>query len=64
MMGVVVWGCEGVQIGMTTWDMTPTHRGFDTFLGFYGASEDCMVCLMICAAIICQISCTPCRYRT
>ena len=40
MMGVRVWGCEGVQIGMTTWDMTPTHRGFDTFLGFYGADED------------------------
>ena len=28
------------DLGMTTWAMTPTNRGFDTFLGYYNAKED------------------------
>jgi len=32
--------CQHVQIGMTTWSMTPTYRGFDTHVGYFGCDED------------------------
>ncbi|XP_065888868.1 arylsulfatase B-like [Dysidea avara] len=28
------------DLGMHTWEYTPTYRGFDTFYGYYGAAED------------------------
>ena len=28
------------DLGMHTWEYTPTYRGFDTFYGFYNAEED------------------------
>ena len=28
------------DLGMHTWDYTPTHRGFDSFYGFYNGAED------------------------
>ena len=31
-----------VQIGMTTWNNTPTYRGFDTHVGYFGCDEDCL----------------------
>lgn len=35
--------------GYTVWEQTPTFRGFDTFLGYYGAVEDCMYfCMYVC----------------